>query len=247
MLDNLIFKAERNANFFLVFVETLAILMILSIVNYFMGGNALFLVSLVSLAFAYPVTKYMRSRTVEELEDKMSEAELIKRHDVELIIFWSIFLSCVFGFYLMNSMILDYSIQERFTQHISGMITHNDLSFSTIFVNNMGVLILTFIISFISIAGLLWVLIWNASVLAYVLGQSLTKYGLLMNSIGYLSHGLIEIAGYVFAGIAAMILANRLEYLGKYRTARSKIFRDAAVLFAIGVVLVFLGAVFEVI
>lgn len=246
MFEKYLFKAEDKANFFLIFLQVLIAIIALATVNFFMGGNSIFLVALVALTFAYPVTKYMRKRIGEELHNKIDETQLLLRHDIELIVFWSIFIASTVGFFLATPLVKDFSAQANFFSSISGYLTNEGLSFASILANNLGVLALTFILSFISVAGLLLVVVWNASILSYVLKFAVTDQPTIIRALGYLSHGLIEIAGFVLAGISAVILAYKFEHL-KHEKHKSVLLKDSILLLLIGIMFIVFAAFIETI
>lgn len=245
MLEKFLFKSEEEAHFGLILIQVLITVVALAIVNHFMGGNSVFLVALVSLALAYPVTKYMRKRISEEFHKKIQETQLLVRHDIELIVFWSIFIASFVGFFIVSPLISDFSVQASFYASITGNMTDTGIGFTEILINNLGVLALTFAVSFISIAGLIIVLVWNASVLAYVLRFKTFEQNTFMQAIGYLGHGLLEIAGFVFAGISAMILAYKIEHIRSQTKDRSVLLKDSFLLLLIGIIFVVIAALIE--
>jgi len=117
-------------------------------------------------------------------------------------------------------------------------------TFRTILINNIGVLFLSFLFSFIYGSGAIFILAWNASILATassMLAKSLGgAYKLPIALLSYMPHGSIEIVAYFLAAIAGGIASYHLT-----REKNIEAFQDSFFLFALGVVFILLGAIVE--
>lgn len=127
--------------------------------------------------------------------------------------------------------------------------------FATILLNNLKVSFIAFVISFFYGTGAIFILSWNASVIAVWLGKIAKATGAyaVHPAMGYIyslpsllciaPHGIPEIAAYFFAGIAGGILG-----IGMIRGKHDlRIIKDATILYlGIAVPLVVLGAAIEV-
>ena len=268
MLDIFILKIEQKRHYVLLIFISFLISIILSYVNSFIGGNSLFAVSLISLALAYPVTTYLREMDRLEIDEYSKHTSFLKRYSKELLIFWSIFMGVFLGLFVSISFTNDFSYQESFVSEIAGNFIHIENSFFDILYNNLNVAFFTMIISFFVFSGLIFVLVWNASILAYYVSTFESFDKIFLISFFLLPHALLEIGGYVFAGLAGAILAYRLDlaYMTKFynlftkkgerQTFRDKrntfrkiinkrLFVDLACLVGFSVFLVCLGAVIE--
>jgi hypothetical protein len=118
-------------------------------------------------------------------------------------------------------------------------------TFQTILINNMGVLFLSFIFSFIYGSGAIFILAWNASILATaasMFAKSLGgAYKLPIALLSYMPHGSLEIVAYFLAAIAGGIASYHLM---KGKNFRSSLV-DSAFLFSLGTVFILLGAIIE--
>ncbi|MCA9496009.1 MAG: stage II sporulation protein M [Nanoarchaeota archaeon] len=246
MFEKILLDAEKKDYLFRILFVTLAITVILAFFNSFIGANSLFLVALISLALAYPVITYIREMDIEELEKSMETKLLILRHEKEMAVFWAIFVGLVIGFYIATPLISDFTYQEAFKNKISGNLTQTNLFFTQILLNNLEVNLMTFIISFLAFSGLIFVLVWNASIVSYHL-YSLSSHKLaLLQGIIFLSHGLIEIGGYILAGIAGSILALKIDRKTKFNHSLNKeFFKDLSILIFTSILLIFIGAGIE--
>jgi hypothetical protein len=118
-------------------------------------------------------------------------------------------------------------------------------TFQTILINNIGVLFLSFIFSLIYGSGAIFILAWNASILATaasMLAKSLGgAYKLPIALLSYMPHGSLEIVAYFLAAIAGGIASYHLT-----RSKEIKVFlEDCLFLLALGMVFLLLGAIVE--
>ena len=245
MFEKFIFNLEKRDHFVWIFFISLAMSIILGLFNYIIGGNFLFLVALVSLFFSYPFTKYFKN----EVSNKFEQKGFISRISKELVIFWSFFLGVIIGFLICFKLdlIIDSSIQSSFVNLIRGNIINISNSLSTIFINNLLVAISCFIISFLVFSGLIFIIVWNASILTFYL-SSFTGFSSFLNIFTML-HGFIEIGGFIFAGIAGAVLSNRIdkEFNKTSKIKINKLFiKDIFILLFISIIFIFLGALLEV-
>lgn len=117
-----------------------------------------------------------------------------------------------------------------------------------IFTNNIYVLIFTLIFSLIFGAGVIFVLAWNASVIAAAIGI-FTKSQLSALPLGilrYMVHGIPEIASYFIVALAGGIISIAVI---KHETGTEKfwdVLQDSLNLIIIAIVVLFLGALLEV-
>lgn len=245
MLENFFLRSQRNQNYGFILVYTLILTIVLGIINHFIGGNSLFLVALVALGLAYPTIAYLKEETTKEFTHKISLKKLLQDYENELMIFWCIFIAMTLGFYAIFPLVENVEAQEAFLSGLSGNITQTAHSFTSIFNNNMIVGLLTFILTLVSFSGLLFVLSWNASILAYFIYKASSTSSLLTN-LSVLPHGLLEVGGYVFFGMAGMVLSYQVDTKDVKKNFIEKQFRkEFLILILLAVVFIFLGALVE--
>lgn len=247
MLESFLFDAEKNGSVLKVLFASFVITFVLGFLNQYIGSNSLFLVALVSLALSYPVVNYIRSMNKDEIEHQLNCSLLFMRHEKEMKVFWALFLGVILGFYLVSHLgfTTDFSYQQKFVDGVSGKFLDGSNSFKAIFINNLIVVFFTFIISMFVFSGLIFILVWNASILSYYFyslsGEVFLKF------VSILPHGLLEVGGYVFAGIAGSILAYKFDRSKRFEHEFDKEFlKDLAVLLFGAFFLVLLGAMIEV-
>lgn len=202
MLETAYHNALNNHQYGLVALYTYIVTVTLAGINHWVSGSNLFLISFTALAIAHPVVDYMRSVNKGDLERHESFDEIIGDHVEEITTVWMIFIAVLAGF---------------LTAHIAGLTTFSDVSldaanvvsntgFQAILTNNALVAAYTALLSFVSVAGLVFVLAWNAGLLASYASQTRAVDVALV-----LPHGLLEVAGYVSAGLAGSLLAMRFQ------------------------------------
>jgi|GEM_PF-971413 len=156
------------------------------------------------------------------------------------------------------------SVRTSLTGQIIG--THKGTSFndafSLIFKNNFNVVVKALLMSFFYGAGALFLISWNASVLASVValdifvsmaplvsegfkGFLIGVFHSLYLFIGYLPHGLPELLSYFLVSFAGALLARDL-FKGLFATEfKWQIIKDLSLIFFFALLLLFIGALIE--
>lgn len=259
MLEGIWIKEEYENKVLYIFFFGLIFTLISSLITemVFPSQPGLVAVFLVSLVGAYPMITYLRKKESEEMMKKMTEKKLLKRHENELAIYVSFFLGVMFGFiisaYIMPSYF--FEIQENVISGIRSTVSGNIVIgglFNVIISNNMWVFALTFIVSFLFSAGMIFILVWNASVLGVFLARtSKNIYQMHMLALSYLPHGILEIAAYILAGISGALLSYQFDYYYIRKTPYKKeaVFRalkDSVILLFIGMGFLIIAGIIEV-
>ncbi len=229
-----------------------------------------FLTVAAAIPFMYITIKYeerISARNIERLA-------LIKEHGSVLAAFVCLFLGFVIAYVLcycllpINVVQRSFYIQTITIQAINSKITANVtakmIAFKTILLNNLKVLLFCIIFSFLYGAGAIFILAWNASVVATAIGNFIrTKLSYLASlahvssaatyfqiiSIGllrYLTHGLFEIAAYFIAGLAGGLISVAMIRENIYTKRFSTTMLDAANLLIIAILVLILAAFIEV-
>jgi len=143
-----------------------------------------------------------------------------------------------------NDCVKDYGLGKITT---TGSVTSNNMLL-TIFSNNVYVLIFTLVFSLIFGAGAIFILAWNASVIAAAVGI-FAKTNLARLPCGlfrYLIHGIPEIAAYFIAAMAGGIVSVAII---RHDTKSEKfwgILQDSLNLIIVAVIILLLSALIEV-
>ncbi len=214
----------------------------------------------------------------EEKEDLLLEKEtsMLKRHSRVLAFYTFLYLGMTVAFVLWYVILPADMSQVLFKQQITTIaqinapikanVVGNAVSttlFNKIFFNNVKVMIFCILFAFFYGAGAIFILTWNASVVAAAIGN-LTKLGLAKYAgIGgvakmaavtqtvtysfsrYFIHGIPEMVAYMVAGLAGGIIS--VAVINKdFRTENfQKIILDASTLMIIAMSILFAAAVVE--
>ncbi len=144
-----------------------------------------------------------------------------------------------------NECIEQYGIKT--TWSATGFLTAKD-KLVAIFTNNIYVLIFTLIFSLIFGAGAVFILAWNASVIAAAIGI-FSKSGLSDLPLGvvrYMIHGLPEIAAYFIGALAGGIISVAIIKHDIRNEKFWSVLQDSLNLVILAVVVLFVAALIEV-
>jgi uncharacterized membrane protein SpoIIM required for sporulation len=228
-----------------------------------------FLTVLASVPLIYNVIR------IEEEKDSNSESEkfLLKEHSKAVLIFVFLFLGNLasFSFWytvlpegIVNSL---FAVQTETIRSINsgvvGLSIGSDFLMQ-IFSNNIKVMIFCILFSFLFGAGAIFILTWNASVIAAAIGSfvrgNLHSY---TNAVGldkftgyfsagssgvlrYMVHGIPEIAAYFVAGLAGGIISVAVIRHDFGTDKFKKILMDSVDLIVISILILVVAAVIEV-
>ena len=242
---------------FLVFKEVAGILMV-------------FLVVMASIPLLYTTVKN------EEELDLKSDKEwfLLKEHTKVLIflmfMFMGITASFVLAYVFLPSQVTDVifnlqlsainKVNNTIQANLTGGITKLGL-FGKIFFNNLNVLFFCLLFSLLYGTGAIFILTWNASVIATAIGSiikseiaqatSLVGFNSFPAYFGaatfgffrYMTHGILEIAAYFIAGLAGGIISIALI---KHNLKENKVLIDALDLILISLGFLLVAGIVEV-
>ncbi len=194
------------------------------------GLLTVFLIVIAVLPLLYIIVK-----SEEDIDTKMGqELSLLKEHSKAILsmlfLFFGITTALVFAYVILPQEAVHtiFSLQENAIQNVNnyvqGNITKIDI-FVKIFTNNLKVLFFCLLFSLLYGTGAIFVLTWNASVIAVAIGSLLkTELGKTAALIGfskvsfyfgaatfsffrYMSHGILEIIAYFIMGLAGSIIS----------------------------------------
>ena len=142
----------------------------------------------------------------------------------------------------------DYCVSQHGVPNMTGHATGTSAFFS-IFANNIYVLIFTILFSLIFGAGAIFILVWNASVIAAAIG--IFAKGSLMNlpfafARYMLIHGIPEIGAYFVGALAGGVVSVAVIRKDLRGEGTWRILQDSLLMIIIAVVLLIIAAVLEV-
>ncbi len=225
-------------------------LFVLILSGVFLGGSLYFEIPffafliLLAVALTCPFINFLKKDDLEELEKKFTESDLLKRHSKELVVFWILFVALVLGFYtalLINPNTYLYNPNMGITG-----ITDNP-TFVSVLLNNLGVFFLTFMLCLISVSAIIFIIQWSALLISLYMIKIGEIIPSLLTALLLLSHGLLEIGGYILAGFTGILISTKFDvHERKVSSKYSKqLLKDSIILFAIGFILIVLGAFIE--
>ncbi len=144
-----------------------------------------------------------------------------------------------------NDCMQQYGIKE--TAQLTPFLTNKERLF-LIFTNNMYVLLFTMIFSLIAGAGVIFILVWNATVIGAAMGI-FTDYKLAQLPLGFARffiHGIFEIASYFIIALAGGIISVAIV---NHEFGTSKfwdVLQDSLNLIIVAIVILFAAAIIEV-
>ncbi|MEM0465954.1 MAG: stage II sporulation protein M [Candidatus Pacearchaeota archaeon] len=201
---------------------------------------------------------------IEEERDKNyeSEARLLKKHSKLIILLLFLFIGFVFSFIFWTIVLPNekvshlFKLQESVVDGIKkNIITGNFVSADSILfkiiLNNSKVLLLSLILAFFYGAGAIFILVWNASVMGFVIGNltktSLGIVGLPVAFTKYFIHGIPEMLSYLIAAFAGGIIYTAIWRGDLFNKEKNKrIILDVITLILISFFLLISAALIEV-
>jgi uncharacterized membrane protein SpoIIM required for sporulation len=219
-----------------------------------------------SLPFVFYTIKYEENK----IDEDSQTFSLIKEHRRAIYAFMWLFLGFIiaFSFWHMftSHSVFNFQIQtycqinrpanfedcvNQYTGKViaptTGFVTSSERMFM-IFTNNIYVLVFTLVFSLLFGAGAIFVLAWNASVIAAA-GGIFTKSQLSALPIGllrYMIHGIPEIAAYFVVALAGGIVSVAI-IKHEYGTEKFwEVMQDALNLVVLAVIILLIAAVIEV-
>lgn len=196
----------------------------------------------------------------EAKEDFFSKSELMREHFNTLKMFLFVFIGVVLAFSFFTYFLPPeksveiFGIQNLVLENMIGDISGKSIApgeaFEIILINNLKVFFVSLIFSLFYGAGAIFILIWNGSIMGYVIGGILNSKGIIhapMTFFGYFLHGLPEMFSYLIAVLAGGIIYFAfLKGDYKRRENFKNLTFDVLLLLLIGVLLVVFSAFLEV-
>ncbi|MAG78305.1 hypothetical protein CL616_02975 [archaeon] len=279
VLESILNGVDAEAQPFKVFLlgilyATVAIFLSLWIFQSEASLVLVFLTVLASLPLVYATLKIEAQKGITEKH----EVKLIKAHWSGLRLFTLLFLGYVVAMSIAYVILPAATISDLFSsqvatiQSINSNFANNDVSggltsadfFSIIVMNNFRVLFFCIFFSFFFGAGAIFILTWNASVIAAAVGtfvrNNIANYAnlvgftkvaayfqyLILGTVRYMTHGLFEIIAYFVGGLAGGLISLAiLNY--KVNDEKFKLLmRDAIDLILVAMVIVVIAGLIEV-
>lgn len=227
------------------------------------------LVVVFSVMFTLPFLYFLIKRGVEKEIGEKDSFRLFREHSRTILALLFLFAGFVIAFSFWHLLLgAEYSLMPQIETYcainrpgqiencvqeygfggdgITGFATSGERAFA-IFTNNMYVLIFTILFSLIFGAGAIFILAWNASVIAAAIGVFSKNLSCLhCGFLRYVLHGLPEIAAYFIAAIAGGLVSIAIIRHGTSSDKFWKVLQDALILVLIAVPILIAAALIEV-
>jgi uncharacterized membrane protein SpoIIM required for sporulation len=214
------------------------------------GLFSTFLITFAMTPFMVNLITYEEAKE-EELIARRKNVNLLVMHKQILLIYTAFFLGVIVSLSILFIILPEPAVATLFNEQITEInLIRGNVAFANTFtkivVNNIGVLLVAFLFSFLFGAGAVFILAWNASVLAAAIGLVAKSigglHGLPVAMLTFFPHGSLEILAYFIGGIAGGLVSAAMT------RRRSRWFwvvtRDSLVLMIIAVVcLIVAGAI----
>ncbi|MEM5882946.1 MAG: stage II sporulation protein M [Candidatus Aenigmatarchaeota archaeon] len=171
------------------------------------------LITIASLPFMLNLIRYHEAKEEEMIE---KESSLLKRHADVLKVYAAFSAGVVLALSLTYVLLPEETSYKLFKDQIDtinairGKATFAD-TFQAIFFNNVGVMFLSFLLSFLFGAGAVFIISWNASVLAAAIGSLAKSIGgvkaLPVAALPFLPHGSLEFLAFFIGAIAGGLIS----------------------------------------
>lgn len=208
------------------------------------------LITIAMTPFMVDLMSYEEAKAEEDLE-KRRQMNLLVRHKDVLTIYTAFFVGVILALTIVYMMLPDEAAFQIFQDQITeiNVIRGNFAFFDTferIVLNNVGVLLLSFLLSFLFGAGAIFILSWNASILSTAIGMAAKALGgftaLPIAVMLFFPHGSLEILAYFVGAVSGGLISAAITR----RKSRQFWFivRDSLILLGISmVVLVVAGGI----
>lgn len=231
-------------------------------IQIFPAQASVFAISLITIMFMPFFQKYFE---LEERKDFKLHKNLLARHKKLFYVFGLFFVGTIvalsFIYVFFPHARPAFEMQEDWFSSQGRTITGNavdaDQNFSLFLVNNTQVLLIMFILSTIFGAGAIFILAWNASVIAVYVGFVINNFirngvspemayvlGVPAGLGSIALHGVPEIAAYFVAALAGGMLSVGI-IREKFKGHFEKIFIDSIAFLALAEVLIIVAALLE--
>ncbi len=202
------------------------------------------------------MTPFMVNLIYHETEDTENDiakgTSFLERHYDIISVYVALFLGMVLSLSIVFILLPGTLVEDVFSDQISEIerIQGSFLSlamFEIILINNIGVLLISFLFSFLFGSGAIFILAWNASVLSAAIGLVAKSiggiYGLPSAVLVFFPHGSLEILAYFFGAIGGgLVSVTVTKRKSKYFWT---IIRDSLKLLVVGFILLILAAIVE--
>ncbi len=210
-----------------------------------------FLITMAMTPFMLNLVRYEEEKE-EEFISQMEQENFLKRHGDFLKIYAAFFVGVLVSLSIVYILVPEKTAEKIFENQITeinkirGNVAFADTLLGIVS-NNVGVLFLAFLFSFLLGVGAVLILTWNASVLAVAIGSIAKSIGgvkaIPVAALPFLPHGTLEILAYFIGGLAGGLVSVAImrKKSGKFWL----IVKDSLNLMVVSIVILVIAGIVE--
>lgn len=220
VLESLISAKEAVKKPFMVFLLGIIVTLVCLFVSFMVfeesvGLFSVFLITITAAPFNYRLLRYAEAKEEKEIkEEDYFSLSFWERNREVILVYVSFFCGMILTMSLIYVTLPEHRVEKLFENQIKeiniirGKFEFQN-KFTEIFLNNISVLTLSFLFAFLFGSGAIFILAWNASVLASAIGIVAKSMGgikgIPIAVLMFFPHGSLEILAYFIGGIAGGI------------------------------------------
>lgn len=231
----------------------------------FSHAPSMVVVAFMTLPMVYIFTGILRQEAAHETHSH--ELNVLIAENIDLAkIYTYLFLGMVVGVAIWFAILPKPVLVNIFSEQLYNLgqigvptgLAVNPEVFSLIAMNNIKLVILCTLLSFVFSAGALFVLSWNASVVGVAVGSTIYKIqaagsaagfalaqGLGLGTAYYLLHLVPEVLAYFFASVAGAFISSAMMRYEPFSKPSNRLIGIAVALVCVSIAFILLGAVIE--
>jgi uncharacterized membrane protein SpoIIM required for sporulation len=211
-----------------------------------------FLITFAMTPFMVNLITFEEARE-EQLLKKGTKLNFLQRHRQILLVYSAFFVGVILSLSFTYLLLPETTVEKIFEDQLNeiklirGSLLVPDI-FERILINNIGVLLISFFFSFLFGAGAIFILSWNASILATAIGLTAKSAGgitgLPIAVLTFFPHGSLEILAYFIGGIAGGLVSASI--VKRKSTMFLTMLKDGLLLLAVAAGMLVVAAFIEV-
>jgi len=253
VLERILDVRSSRKNPLLIFFLGVLVSVVSLFISYtvFKENTGLFTVVILSLILV-PFMNTMLAYEEKETEETGQRETFFQRHGDVILAYAALFVGMILAMSMVFVVLPDTVVQSVFDQQIKevkliqGHFTFGN-QFLDIIANNISVLMLSFLFSFLIGTGAILILAWNASVLSAAIGLIAKSFGgvkgIPVAVLTFVPHGSFEILAYFIAAISGGLISAAV--MRKKSNNFWYIVKDSVWLLVVAFVCLVVGALVE--
>jgi uncharacterized membrane protein SpoIIM required for sporulation len=231
----------------------------------FSHSPSMVVVAFMTLPLVYIFTGMLRNEAAHETQSHELKTLLAENLDLARAYVF-LFLGMVVGVSIWFAILPKPVLANLFSEQLYNLgqigvptgFAVNPEVFSLIAMNNVKLVVLCTLLSFVFSAGALFVLSWNASVVGAAVGSMIYKLqaagsvagvalfqGLGMGTVFYLLHLVPEVLAYFYASVAGAFISSAMMRYEPFSKQSNRLIGLAVALLGVSIAFILLGAVIE--